>query len=129
MLERDQLLFFSMGIGMTCASACAAPATTTWTSYLYEGPSHHYSVLDEVPQGTIVDAAGCDGAWCKITFGRRAAYLPAEILARANSAKPDNGLLPQPAAALDPRRPPGPCVKANQTGGNGGNAMTWFCLK
>ena len=110
-------------------SAHAESATTTWTAYLYQGPGAHYSVVDELPQATPLDLAGCENGWCRVTSGDRVGYLRAEVVARGDPAHPPAGVLPQPAAALSAAPPPGPCVEANQTGGNGGNAMTIFCNK
>lgn len=113
----------------SASAATAAPATTTWTTYLYQGPGTRYSVVDEVPQATRLDDAQCSAGWCKVTLGNRTGFLLAEVVAFGNPAQAATGVLPQPAASLSPLPPPGPCVEANQTGGNGGNAMTIFCNK
>ena len=112
----------------SAAPASAEPATTTWTAYLYQGPGTHYSVVDELAQAAHVELSECRDGWCKATSGNRFGYLQAEVVTTGDPAHPPAGVLAQPAAALGPA-PPGPCVEANQTGGNGGNAMTIFCNK
>lgn len=118
-------------IGTLAAGAAAygAPAKTTWTGFLYQGPGYRYAVTDEVPQASVIDVGRCAEGWCRATVGDRIGYLRAEIVTRASLDKPGEGILAQPAAALSPLPPKGPCFEANQTGGNGGNAMTVFCQK
>ncbi len=111
-------------------AAHAEPGKTTWTGYMYQGPGYHYSVVSEVPQATSLDVGRCADGWCQVTVGDRIGYVLAEIVVTSGSFdKPGPGILAQPAAAVSPLRPPGPCVEANQRGGNGGNAMTRFCAE
>ena len=111
------------------SGAYAAPAETTWTGFLYQGPGDRYAVVDEVPEFSQVDMATCDKDWCRVTFGGKTGYLKSEIVVPGNLADPGPGKLAQPAAALADHPPKGSCFEANQTGGNGGNALTVFCLK
>ena len=111
------------------AAAIGAPAKTTWTGYLYQGPGYRFAVTDEVPQASTIDVGSCVEGWCQAVVGGRAGYLRAEIITRGSLDRPGNGVLAQPAAALSPLPPKGPCFEANQTGGNGGNAMTVYCQK
>ena len=115
-----------------CAAgvARAEPGTITWTTYLYQGPSTHYSVADEVVQLQRVDILGCANGWCHVSFEGRTGYVMAEVVVRAgeNPAAPPQGVLAQPAASLEPN-PRGPCFLTNQTGGNGGNELTSVCQK
>ena len=113
--------------GLLGARAIAAPATTTWTGYLYQGPGYRYLVTDEVAQATSVDLIGCENEWCEVMLENRRGYIRADIVNQNDLAKPRLGVLTQPAASLGKTSPPGPCFEANQTGGNGGNAKTIFC--
>ena len=107
----------------------ADPGQSTWTTYLYEGPGAHYMVVDEMPQGTSFDIVKCAQDWCEVSWGERRGFLRQEIVAHGNPATPEAGVLAQPAAAIVPVQPAGPCIEANQTSGNGGNAPTVFCQK
>lgn len=119
----------SIGIMYIGADAFAAPAATTWTGYLYQGPGYRYAVTDEVPQASAIDVGKCADGWCQATVGGRVGYLRAEIVSRGSLVRPGEGILAQPAAAVSALPPKGPCFEANQTGGNGGNAMTVFCQR
>ena len=85
-------------------------------------------VVGEVPQATSFDIVECKDAWCEVSFEGRRGFLMSEVVAKGDPSKPAPGLLPQPAAALV-AQPAGPCFTVNQTGGNGGNAMTYVCAK
>ena len=86
-------------------------------------------MLDEVDQGSKIEIVSCANGWCKVTFERGPdGYLLAEVVTKDNDTKPDQDLLPQPAASIVPN-PPGPCFEALQTGGNGGKDPTRFCEK
>ena len=119
-------------VASLCATgaAQAEPGSITWTTYLYQGPSTHYQVSDEVMQLQPVDILGCANGWCHVSFEGRAGYVLAEVVVHAgeNPAAPPAGVLGQPAASLEPN-PRGPCFMANQKGGNGGNELTQFCQK
>lgn len=112
------------------AMAHADSGSATWTTYLYEGPGWHYSVMTEVFQGQRFDVIGCTKDWCKISYEENTGFVPAEVVVKGTESPldPPKGVLAQPAVGLvaDPK---GPCFPANQKGGNGGNAMTWFCQK
>ena len=127
--QRVTVSFAVLGAIIAAAAANGAPARTTWTGYLYQGPGYRYSVTDEVPQATSIDVGRCGEGWCQATIGDRVGYLRAEIVTRGSLDKPGEGILAQPAAALSAVPPKGPCFEANQTGGNGGNALTVFCQK
>ena len=127
--SRSILHFAAIGAMVPCVAAYGAPGKTTWTGYLYQGPGYRYAVTDEVPQASAVDLGRCADGWCEATVGGRVGYLRAEIVTRGSLDKPGPGILAQPAAALSTSPPKGPCFEANQTGGNGGNAMTVFCQK
>lgn len=122
------------GAAMVCAltiaatGAHAAPATT-WTTYFYQGPGDRYALVDEVPQATVIDDAKCAGDWCKVTLGGRIGFVRADVVALHGGAQASSGVLQQPAASLTSLPPAGPCLEANQTSGNGGNAKTIFCIK
>ena len=116
-----------IGMMVGIGAAFGAPAKTTWTGYLYRGPGYHCAVTDEVPQESAIDVGRCVEGWCQATVGDRVGYLRAEIVTRGSLDKPGEGILAQPAAAVSVLPPKGPCFEANQTGGNGGNAMTLFC--
>ena len=118
-----------IGLMVGIGAAYGAPAKTTWTGYLYQGPGYHYAVTDEVPQQSAIDVGGCADGWCQATVGGRVGYLRAEIVTRGSLSRPGEDILAQPAAALSALPPKGPCFEANQTGGNGGNALTVFCQK
>ena len=108
----------------------AEPGTITWTTYLYQGPSTHYQVADEVLALQRVDILGCANGWCHVSFEGRIGYVLAEVVVHAgeNPAAPPPGVLAQPAASLEPN-PRGPCFKVNEMGGNGGNELTQICQK
>ena len=129
MTKAKLLLIVCLPTIMAAAGAGAEPAKTTWTGYMYQGPGDHYAVVDEVPEFSTLDVSGCGNGWCHVTFGKRTGYLKSEIVAQGDLANPGPGKLANPAAALGAAPPKGPCFEANQTGGNGGNAMTVFCLK
>ena len=109
--------------------APAESATTTWTTYIYQGPGPRYSVVTEVPQASRIDVIGCANAWCQIVLGDKVGYLQAEVIARTAPAAPSAGVLAQPAAAVDRTAKLGDCFGALQTSGNGGHAQTIFCQK
>ena len=119
----------AIGMLVSAGAAYGAPGKTTWTGYLYQGPGYRYAVTDEVPQASDIDVGRCADGWCEATVGDRIGYMRAEIVTRGSLDKPGPGILAQPAGALSPLPPKGPCFEANQTGGNGGNAMTVFCQK
>ena len=128
-ISRSILRLAAMGMWVSSGAAYSAPGKTTWTGYLYQGPGYRYSVTDEVPQASSIDVGRCADGWCEATVGGRVGYLRAEIVTLGSLDKPAPGILAQPAAALSPSPPKGPCFEANLTGGNGGNAMTVFCQK
>ena len=105
------------------------PAQSTWTTYLYQGPGYRYMVIDEVPQATHFTVLGCTSLWCEVQYDAHRGYLRQEIIAQGDPAQPAAGVYAQPAADVTPNAPDGTCFEANQTGGNGGNAMTVFCMK
>ena len=112
------------------AGITSESGTITWTTYLYQGPSTHYQVADEITSLERVDILGCADGWCRINYGGRTGYVMAEVVAHAgeNPVAPLAGVLAQPAASLQPH-PRGPCFEANQKDGNGGNELTQFCQK
>ena len=114
--------------GSASSLAAAKPGQNTWTTYLYQGPSTHYMVVGEVPQGTAFDVLGCKDAWCEVSFEGRNGFIMSEVVATGDPSKPAPGLLPQPAAGLV-AQPAGPCFVVNQKGGNGGNDLTYICGK
>lgn len=116
------------------ALAAAGPALAdqgqiTWTTYLYQGPDTHYSVIGEMPQATTVELVGaCANGWCEIQSEGRRGFVMAEVVAKGDPTHPGPGVLAQPAASIV-LQPAGPCFDVNQKGGNGGNAMTTVCAK
>ena len=119
----------------TCAAlavlwcpAFADQGQITWTTYLYQGPGTHYSVVGEVPQATNLDVGTCKDGWCEVRYAGRNGFVMSELVAKGDPSKPAPGLLPQPAASIV-AQPAGPCFEVNQKGGNGGNAMTYVCAK
>lgn len=112
------------------ASATAGPGQTTWTTYLYQGPSYRYSVVDEVPQAQPLDVISCANGWCKVSFEQRTGYVLAEVVVQNGQSPldPPKGILAQPANQVVPH-PKGPCFPANIKGGNGGNDLSYFCQK
>lgn len=113
---------------LAAGPALADQGQITWTTYLYQGPSTHYSVIGEMPQATTVDVLTCANGWCEIQSEGRRGFVMAEVVAKGDPAHPGPGVLPQPAASIT-ALPAGPCFDVNQTGGNGGNAMTTICAK
>lgn len=110
-------------------SLSPGPGQTSWDTYLYEGPSQHFMVIDELTQGQAVTVLGCSDGWCKISYENgRPGYVAEETVTTGDPSRPAPNFLPQPAAALV-ANPPGPCVEAMQTGGNGGKSPTVFCQK
>ncbi len=126
---RSRLIWIAALLAPVTA-ARAEPGAITWTTYLYQGPSTHYQVADEVNQLQRVDILGCADGWCHVSFGGRSGYVLAEVVVHQgrDAAAPPAGVLGQPAATIDPT-PRGPCFVANQKAGNGGNELTRFCEK
>ena len=115
-------------LGASWSLASAEQGQNTWTTFLYQGPGTHFSVIGEVPQATALNVAGCKDGWCEVSYEGRRGYVMAEIVAMGDPSKPAPGLLPQPASSLV-AQPAGPCFEVNQKGGNGGNALTTICGK
>lgn len=127
-LVSSVVLSCSVIVGLGASCAYAEPGQTTWTTFLYQGPSTHYMVVGEVPQATELDVLSCKDGWCQVSFEGRTGYLMSEVVATGDPSKPAPGLLTQPAAAMV-AEPKGPCFVVNQKGGNGGNALTYVCEK
>ncbi len=105
------------------------PGQTSWDTFMYEGPGLHYMVIDEVTQGQVLSILGCSNGWCEVSYeGGKPGYVTAEVVTTSEPARPAPDFLPQPAAAII-ANPPGPCVEALQTSGNGGKDPSLFCQK
>lgn len=63
----------------------AAAATVTGDLNLRSGPGTNYRVVGTMPAGAQVDILGCDGAWCRVSWGGMQGYASASYLGRGGA--------------------------------------------
>ena len=81
----------------------AAPALTTTTVNLRQGPGTNYPVVNRIPAGSQVEVAGCQGQWCSVTWQGQSGYTIATSLDQGPGPGGPGG--PSPDAQNAP--PPG----------------------
>ncbi len=74
---------------LAAASASAAPAAVTSGAKLRAAPANKAAIVASLPPGTVVNVFSCDGAWCRVGWGRRMGYMTRRYL----------GLEPPPVVA------------------------------
>ena len=94
------LACMAVGVTAVCVTAGALPAyaadgPVAWPTFFRLGPGKQYTVVSELPRGTVLDVIGCGDGWCQARLGRvvgyvdRAALLPGELAAsRAGDGQP-----------------------------------------
>ena len=77
--------------------ATARPAYVASTVNLRAAPGTGSEIVTKIPGGSLVDAAGCDGGWCEITWQDKKGFA-------IQTALDMSGRVPQQrAAAVAPR--------------------------
>lgn len=59
---------------LAAASALAAPAAVVGATKLRAAPANKAAVLASLSAGTVVNVFACEGAWCRVGWGRRVGY-------------------------------------------------------
>jgi uncharacterized protein YraI len=68
---------FLLGVGvvtLSAGAAAAAPAIVASDLHLRSGPGTGYPVVDTMPGGARVDAAGCGAGWCRVSYNGEEGY-------------------------------------------------------
>lgn len=73
---------FAIAAGaLVLSGGIAAAATVTNDLNLRSGPGPGYRVIGTMPAGAYVDVIGCDGSWCRVSWGGSVGYASASYLA------------------------------------------------
>ena len=102
-----------LGLAVTCVAmpALAKPAYVASTVNLRAAPGTGSEIVAKIPGGSLVDAGGCDGGWCEISWQDKKGFA-------IQTALDMSGRVPQPRAAAaagpayrsGPQGPQGPQV-------------------
>ena len=66
---------------LSCGSASAAPAIASEDLNLRAGAGSQYGVVAVIPGGATVDARGCGGGWCRVSYAGRSGFARRDFLA------------------------------------------------
>lgn len=88
-------LIWGLAIASLAAPALAKPAYVPSTVNLRAAPGTGSEIVAKIPGGSLVDAGGCDGGWCEITWQDKKGYA-------IQTAIDLSGRVPQQRAASGP---------------------------
>lgn len=95
MTLRTKLLAAGAGLLLSTGAALAVPATAQNDLNVRSGPGTQYPVVGSIQAGETVDAGGCTGSWCRVSFRGGSGYASRNYLAMGGGA-------PGPAVAAAP---------------------------
>src|SRR5689334_24960548 len=86
-----------IGLAVACVAvpALAKPAYVASTVNLRAAPGTGSEIVAKIPGGSLVDAGGCDGGWCEITWQDKKGFA-------IQTALDLSGRVPQPRAGAAP---------------------------
>jgi uncharacterized protein YraI len=67
-------------LSLTATTALARPAVSEADLNVRSGPGTGYRVVGVIPEGATVDAGGCSGSWCQVTFAGGSGWASANYL-------------------------------------------------
>ncbi|MEJ0077462.1 MAG: SH3 domain-containing protein [Alphaproteobacteria bacterium] len=91
---------------LSAGAANAAPATAETSLNVRSGPGTQFAVIGTIPAGAAVDAGGCTGSWCQVSFRGQTGYANQSYLAMAGGVGAGVAVAPgyayeEPAYAYD----------------------------
>jgi|SRR5690349_1531558 uncharacterized protein YraI len=88
-------LIWGLAVALYVAPALAKPAYVASTVNLRAAPGTGSEIVAKIPGGSLVDAGGCDGGWCEITWQDKKGFA-------IQTALDLSGRVPQPRAGAAP---------------------------
>ena len=95
MTLKTKLLGAGAALLLSTGAALAVPATAQTDLNVRSGPGTEYPVVGSIQGGETVDAGGCTGSWCRVSFSGGTGYASRRYLAMGGGA-------PGPAIAAAP---------------------------
>jgi len=93
---RTGLVTAGAALLLSATAAAAMPATAQTDLNVRSGPGTQYPVVGSIAAGEAVDAGGCTGSWCQVSFSGGSGYANRSYLAMGGGAAPG------PAVAVTP---------------------------
>ena len=95
MTLKTKLLAAGAALLLSTGAALAIPATAQTDLKVRSGPGTQYPVVGSIQAGETVDAGGCTGSWCRVSFSGGSGFASRRYLAMGGGA-------PGPAVAVAP---------------------------
>ncbi|HKS60777.1 MAG TPA: SH3 domain-containing protein [Xanthobacteraceae bacterium] len=96
MTLRTKLLGAGAALLLSTGAALAVPATAQTDLNVRSGPGTQYPVVGSIQGGETVDARGCTGGWCRVSFSGGTGWASRSYLAMGGAVAPG------PAVAVAP---------------------------
>ena len=96
MTLRTKLLGAGAALLLSTGAALAVPATAQTDLNVRSGPGTQYPVVGSIQAGETVDAGGCTGSWCRVSFSGGSGWASRSYLAMGGAVAPG------PAVAVAP---------------------------
>lgn len=95
MTLKTKLLAAGAALLLSTGAALAIPATAQTDLKVRSGPGTQYPVVGSIQAGETVNARGCTGSWCRVSFGGGSGFASRSRLAMGGGAR-------RPAVAVAP---------------------------
>ncbi|HMA55907.1 MAG TPA: SH3 domain-containing protein [Pseudolabrys sp.] len=102
--------FWGLAIACVAGPVLAKPAYVASTVNLRAAPGTGSEIVAKIPGGSLVDAGGCDGGWCEISWQDKKGFAIQTALDLSGRVPQQRAAAPRPAYRQGPDVVEGPEV-------------------